>query len=72
MQRVSIVFTDCPFTFDMESFVIPIVACTCDIADSKLAAVVTDAVPKALTPAVTGNHKIAGKPVRILHNFPEL
>ena len=34
---------------------IPIVACTCDIEDSKLAAVVTDAVPKAVTPAVTGN-----------------
>ena len=33
---------------------IPIVACTCDIADSKFAAVVTDAVPSAVTPAVTG------------------
>ena len=38
----------------MESLVIPIVACTCDMEDSKLAAVVTDAVPSAVTPAVTG------------------
>ena len=38
----------------MASLVIPIVACTCDMEDSKLAAVVTDAVPNAVTPAVTG------------------
>ena len=40
----------------MESFVIPIVACTYDMKDSKLAAVVTDAVPKAVPPAVTGEY----------------
>ena len=38
----------------MESFVIPIVACTCDIADSKSAAVVTAAVPSPPTAAVMG------------------
>ena len=40
----------------MESFVIPIVACTCDIADSKFAAVETAAVPSPVTPAVTGSN----------------
>ena len=39
----------------MASFVMPMVACTCDIDDSKFAAVLTAAVPKAVTPAVTGS-----------------
>lgn len=38
----------------MESFVISIVTCTWLIDDSKFVAVVTDAVPSAVTVAVTG------------------
>ena len=48
------VFTDSPFTSDIESLVMPMVACTWLMADSKLAAVVTAAVPSPATAAVTG------------------
>ena len=39
----------------MDSFVIPMVACTCDMELSKFAAVVTAAVPRPVTAAVTGS-----------------
>lgn len=54
-EVVSIVLTDWPSTVDMASFVTPIVACTCDMDDSKFAAVATAAVPRPVTAAVTGS-----------------
>ena len=47
-----------PFTLDIESLVIPMVACTWLIEDSKLAAVVTAAVPSPATAALTGSRAL--------------
>ena len=47
------VFTLSPLTVDMASLVMPMVACTWDMEDSKLAAVATAAVPRPTTGAVT-------------------
>ena len=52
-DKVSIVLTLCPSTSDMESAVMPIVACTWDMEDSKSAAVFTAAVPAATRGTVT-------------------
>lgn len=49
------VFTDWPSTVLMASFVIPMVACTWLMEDSKFAAVATAAVPRPVTAAVTGS-----------------
>ncbi len=59
------VLTDAPLRSDMESLVIPMVACTWLMEESKSAVVFTAAVPRALTAAVTGRN-FCPTPVMVL------